>query len=189
MRGHNSLIEVIPLAALILLLTALPALAMDAQAPATVQTLQLNSDLIAKLEAAKKADWKAAMDPTVAPVRQETFLNQMNKADRAIKELNHGFTVSQSKIDDALWMPPEHITAAERAHLIEQLEQARKQDDRNEQQMLNDLAWTNSREPADTEIFDQRKAQVDSVVKNLEIGTPVHWSDIKQALVVVSSSY
>jgi hypothetical protein len=112
----------------------------------------------------------------------------MNKSDRVIKELTHGFTVSQAEIDDALWMPPKQITAAERARLIEQLKEARRQDERNEQQMLNDAAWSNSRAPADTAVFDQRKAQIDSVLKNLEIEAPVHWSDIHQALVVVSHS-
>ena len=187
MHKYDSFIRVIPLAAFLLLLTALPALATDVQTPATAQAPQ--ADLIGKLEAAKKADWNAALDPTISPVRQETFLNQMNKADRAIREINHGFPVSQSKMNDALWMPPEHITPVERANLIQKLKQAREQDDRNEQHMLNDLAWTDSREPANTEIFDQRKAQVDSVVKNLEIGAPVHWTDIEQALVVVSSAY
>jgi hypothetical protein len=100
-----------------------------------------------------------------------------------------GFAVPQSEIDAALWTPPKHITAEERANLIAQLRQARQQDDHNEQQMLNDLAWGNSRAPADTEIFDLQKAQVDRVVKDLEIGAPVHWTDIKQALVVPSSPY
>jgi hypothetical protein len=182
-----SLIKIISAVFFLLLLSPFSALATNSQAP--VQSPDLRSDLIRKLETAKQADWDAAMDPTVSPVRQGTFLNQMNKADRAIKELSHGFTVSQSEIDDALWMPPKHITPEERAHLIEQLKQARLQDDRNEQKMLNDLAWTNSREPADTETFDERKAQVDRVIKNLEMGAPVHWSDIKQALVVPPSPH
>jgi hypothetical protein len=184
-----SFIKIIPLVLFLLLLSPFSALATNAQAPAPVQSPDLRSDLIRKLETAKQADWDAAIDPTVSPVRQGTFLNQMNKADRAIKELSHGFTVSQSEIDDALWIPPKHITPEERAHLIEQLKQARLQDDRNEQKMLNDLAWTNSREPADTETFDERKAQVDRVIKNLEMGAPVHWSDIKQALVVPPSPH
>ncbi len=189
-RKHNSVIKVIRLVpAFLLLLAAGSAVAGNPQALATVQSPQPNSDLIRQLETAKKTDWDEAQDPGVSTIRQGTFLNQMNKADRAIKELSHGFTVPQSEIDDALWTPPKRITAQERAQLIEQLKQAREQDDRNEQRMLNDLAWTNSRAPADTEIFDERKKQIDSVIKNLEIGAPVHWSDIKQALVVPSSPY
>ena len=86
----------------VFLLLVLSALAADTQAPATVQSPQVRSDLIRELEAAKKTDWELALDPTVSPVRQETFLNHMNKADRAIKELSHGFTVSQSELDEAL---------------------------------------------------------------------------------------
>ena len=179
--NKNPLWKSVTLVPLAFLLLVLPAVAANAQATAPVQSPQL-TDLIQRLETAKKTDRDAALDPTVSPVRQETFLNQMNKADRAIRELSHGFTVSQSEVDDALWMPPKHITAEERTHLIEQLEQARQQDDHNEQQMLNGLAWSRSVAPADTVIFDQRKAQVDGVVKDLEIGAPVHWSDIKQVL-------
>jgi hypothetical protein len=188
MCKQRSIVKKMPLVPLVLLLTALPAIASSVQGPAAVQPTQPNSALIQRLEAAKNADWNAAQDPSISTVRQETYLNQMNKSDRVIKELTHGFAVSQAKVDDALWTPPRHITAEERASLIEQLREARRQDERNEQQMLNDAAWSNSRGPADTAVFDQRKAQIDSVLKNLEIEAPVHWSDIHQALVVVSPS-
>ena len=55
--------------------------------------------------------------------------------------------------------------------------------------MLNGLAWSNSVAPVDTVTFDERKAQVDRVIEDLKIGAPVHWSDIKQALVVPPSPY
>jgi hypothetical protein len=145
---------------------------------------QQTSDLIQRLNVAKKADWDAALDPSVSPVREETFLNQMNKADRASRELSHGFAVPQSEINDALWAPPKHISPEERAKLIRQLEAARQQDDTNEQTMLNDLAWSRSAAPAETVIFDEREQEVDAVVKDLEIGAPVHWTAIKQAMVV-----
>lgn len=166
-----------------------PAFAADISLPPMIKSPQLRSDLIQQLEGARNSDWDAALDPAVSPVRQQTFLNQMNRADRVIKELTHGFTASRSEINDALWVPPKHITAEERADLIEQLERARRQDDQNEQRMLNDQAWTESSAPADTATFDQRKARVDRVLKDLEIGVPVHWSDIKQALVVPPSPY
>jgi hypothetical protein len=171
----------------LVLLTAAFALAGNQEMHAAAESPQLNSDVIRRLETAKKNDWNAAQDPNVSTIRQETFLNQMNKADRAIKELSHGFAVPQNEIDDALWVPPKHITAQERDLLIEQLKRARLQDDHNEQRMLNDLAWTNSRGSADTEIFDDRKKQIDRVIEDLEIDAPVHWSDIKRALVVPPS--
>jgi hypothetical protein len=145
--------------------------------------------LIQQLNAAKKADWDAALDPSVSPVREETFLNQMNKADRASKELSHGFPVPLTEINDALWAPPKHMSPEERTQLIQELKQARQQDDQHEQNMLNDLVWSRSIAPADTIVFDQRKQQVDRVVKDLEIGAPVHWTAIKQALIVPQSPY
>jgi hypothetical protein len=174
---------------LALILFTTPALASGASTTTATLPPQQTSDLIQRLNSAKKADWDAALDPSVSPVREETFLNQMNKADRVSKELSHGFSVLQSKIDDALWAPPKHISPEERAHLIHQLEATRQQDDQNEQTMLNDLAWSRSAAPADTVIFDERKQEVDAVVKNLEIGAPVHWTAIKQALVVPQSPY
>jgi hypothetical protein len=162
-------------------------LAADQSSTTANLSSQQTSQLIQQLDAARKADWNAALDPSVSPVRRGTFLNQMNKADRASKELSHGFAVPQGEIDDALWVPPKHISPEERAQLIRQLKQARQQDDHNEQNMLNDLAWSRSAAPADTAIFDERKQEVDAVVKDLEIGAPVHWSAIKQALVVPTS--
>src|SRR6185312_14893847 len=101
-----------------------------------------NAALIQKLQAAKSADWNGARDPKVSPIRQGTFLHQMNKAARVIDELEHGQTPAPAEINDALWSPPDRITPQERAQLIAQLKQARAQDDRNEQEMLNALDWS-----------------------------------------------
>jgi hypothetical protein len=188
-KTFRRLCGAIVVAFFVLTIFQIPAFAEDATLTAAKVPSQRTPQLIQQLDAAKKADWDAALDPTVSTVRQETFLNQMNKADKASKELRHGFAVSQSEISDALWAPPKHITPEERAKLIQELNQAKQQDDQNEQRMLNDLAWSRSAAPANTEQFDQRKEQIDSVVKDLEIGTPVHWSAIKQALVVPTSPY
>ena len=173
----------------VLLFFATPSLATEQSANTANLSSQETLQLIQQLDAAKKADWNAVLDPSVSAVRRGTFLNQMNKADLASKELSHGFTVRQSEIEDALWAPPKHISPEERAQLIRQLKQARQQDDQNEENMLNDLAWSRSAAPADTAIFDERKEQIDMVVEDLEIGAPVHWSAIKQALAVPTSPY
>jgi hypothetical protein len=185
---HQFLLAML-LAPLALMLFTAPGLASDVNSTKASLLSQQTSDLIQRLNAAKKADWDAALDPAVSPVREETFLNQMNKADRVSKELSHGFAVPQGEIDDALWSPPKHISQEERAQLIQELKQARQQDDQHEQNMLNDLAWSRSGAPADTVVFDERKQEVDAVVKDLEIGAPVHWTAIKQALVVLPSPY
>jgi cell division protein FtsX len=168
------------------LLIALPAFAQDGTAVTSTLSPKMQAELIQRLTAARMTDEDAAHDPTVSPVRQGTFLNQMDKADRAIKELEHGFAVSQSELKDALWIPPKHITPQLRAQLIQQLEQAKQQDNVNEQQMLFDSSWGHA-PLIDTEKFDQRKQLIDSAIENLEIGEPVHWSNIRQALRVPAS--
>jgi hypothetical protein len=156
----------------------------QSQAPVPIQNKE---SLVEELEAAKRQDWSSALDPRVAPSEEEDFLDQMNKADRAIKELTHGFDVPQSEIDEALVIPPKSLPAFQRLQLIRQLQDAITQDDRNEQAMLNDLAWSDA--PADTAQFDQQTDLANSVIKDLEIGEDVHWSTIKEALVVPQSPH
>jgi hypothetical protein len=144
---------------------------------------------VEELQDAKRLDWTSALDPHVRPSEEEDFLDQMNKADRAIKELTHGFEVPQSEIDDALVVPPKSLSESQRTRLIRQLQDAVEQDDRNEQEMLNDLAWSDSAAPADTFKFDQQKELANGVIKDLEIGEDVHWSTIKEALVIPQNPY
>lgn len=160
--------------------------AAQTQTPARIQNTEA---LVEELQDAKRLDWVSALDPRVRPSEEEDFLDQMNKADRAIKELTHGFEVPQSEIDDALMVPPRSLSASQRTRLIRQIQDAVEQDDRNEQAMLNDLAWSDSAAPADTFKFDQQKELANGVIKNLEIGEDVHWSTIKEALVVLQSPY
>jgi hypothetical protein len=145
----------------VLLFFSTPSLATEQSSNTANLPSQQMLRLMQQLDAAKKADWNAALDPSVSAVRRGTFLNQTNKADLASKELSHGFTIPQGEIEDALWAPPKHISPEERAQLIHQLKQARQQDDQNEQNMLNDLAWSRSTAPVDTATFDDRKQQVD----------------------------
>jgi hypothetical protein len=183
-KGVSRSLQILPF---LFLLIALPAFAQYGTAgTSTVSPDMQHAVLIQKLKAARMTDENAGHDPMVSPVRQGTFLRQMDKADRAIKELEHGFPVSQSEINDALWIPPKHITPELRAQLIQQLQQARHQDNINEQQMLYDSAWGHSA-LIDTATFDQRKQLIDSTIEDLEIGEPVHWSDVRQALTVPAS--
>ncbi len=154
-----------------------------------VMSMRRRSNLIERLQTVKQTDWNCAINPNASQRTKEDCLDQMNKADRTIKELHSGFDVLPKTIADALWVPPESITNSERAALIRKLEQARREDDHNEQKMLNDLAWSDSGFPADTATFDQQKALVDSVIEDLEIGEDVHWSKIKEALYVPTSPY
>jgi hypothetical protein len=156
-------------------------------APTPALSPQEKSDLIERLEVAKRTDWNDALDPKVGPGTEDDFLDQMNKADRVIKELSHGFDVPPPRIADALWVPPKSITTRQRDRLIRQLQEARQEDDHNEQRMLNLSAWTDSVAPVDTIKFDQQKELVDRVLKDLEIGEHVQWATIKEALYVPTS--
>src|ERR1019366_10629184 len=75
-------------------------------------------------------------DPDLTPVRREDFTVKAAKADRAIKELQHGFTVSPDRIEDALDIPPRHLTPEKRVQLIHQLQQAKALDEQREQEIL-----------------------------------------------------
>jgi hypothetical protein len=160
-----------------------------AQVQTPARTTKNKAALVEELESAKQQDWNSALDPRIAPSEEEDFLDQMNKADRAIKELTHGFEVPQAEIDEALVIPPKSLSSKKRLLLIGQLNDAVQQDDRNEQAMLNALAWSDSVAPADTIKFDEQKALAESVIKDLEIGEDVHWSTIREALVVPQSPY
>src|SRR5690348_1441123 len=161
----------------------------SAQLQTAPKTTTSRQALVEQLQSARQQDWSSALDPNVAPSEEEDFLDQMNKADRAIKELSHGFEVPQSEIDEGLMVPPKSLSPKRRLQLIRQLQNAEQQDDRNEQSMLNDLAWSDSAAPMDTYTFDEHRALAESVIKDLEIGQDVHWSTIKEALVVPKSPY
>jgi hypothetical protein len=71
-----------------------------------------------------------------------------------------------------------------RSEIIQRLKLARQEDDRNEQQMLNELAWSDSGSPAVTAQFEEHKALVDDVLQQINNGDPVDQLKIKQALAV-----
>jgi hypothetical protein len=161
--------------------------AMTTTTTATLSTRQ-KSQLVELLEAAKTADRNGEMDPRVTPMTRDDFIDQMLKADRVIRELTHGFEVPEHQVADSLWVPPRSITDEERTQLIRQLQMAKKEDDHNEQEMLNDSVWGNIA-PIDTATFDHQMQLADSVIEDLEIGEPVSWSTIREALYVPPSPF
>src|SRR5271170_6530541 len=59
-----------------------------------------NSDVVRQLEAAKELDESNAMQQKLGVVPREDFLEQAGKADKAIKELTHGYPVSEAELQD-----------------------------------------------------------------------------------------
>jgi hypothetical protein len=140
-----------------------------------------NAQVLQRLEAAKELDQSDAFDPDLSPVRREDFTVQAAKADRAIRELQHGFAVDQGEIEDALDIPPRHLSPAKRAELIQQLQRAKSLDDQREQEIL--IYWQDD-EPVERTKFEIQAERAASVAKDLQLGESVHWSEIKEALVV-----
>jgi hypothetical protein len=155
--------------------------------PADYLSQQSTADLVKRLEAAKELDESEAMRSSNSAVVREDFLEQAGRADKAIKELTHGYPVSEAELDAALEVPPGNLSTAEKSHLIGKIEEAREATDHNEQAMLNEEGWGYSDQPAATGAFDQRKQLDDDVIKDLRIGEQVHWDDIRQAEQVVQN--
>jgi hypothetical protein len=150
--------------------------ALDQTAPAE-QTAQV----IKRLQVAKELDQSNAYDPDLTPIRRADFTVQAAKADRAIKELQHGFAVSPGEVEDALEIPPRHLTPEKRVQLIHQLHQAKALDEQRAQEIL--IYWQDD-EPVERTEFDLQAERAAKVAKDLQLGESVHWSDIKQALYV-----
>lgn len=140
---------------------------------------QAKVEVVRNLLAAKELDESQAHDPTVGRVTAEDSAVQAAEADKLIKELSHGYEISQADLAEALEVPPRHLSPQRKADLIRQLEDARALDDRAEQELLSDYF---SNRPVDTDKFDSQKELITEVIKELEIGDDVHWWTIKQAL-------
>jgi hypothetical protein len=149
------------------------------------------SQFLDQLASAKQLDWQSALDPSVTPITRADYLDQMNKADNAIRLISHGFDVPQEELADALWTPPKAITPEAREELIQELQTAKQEDDHNEQAMFTYSEWSTSDgggAPVDTAAFDQQIQLVDGVIQDLEIGQGVHWSAVREALDVPASA-
>jgi hypothetical protein len=139
------------------------------------------AQLVKRLEAAKELDQSDAYDPDLRPIRREDFTVKAAKADRAIRELRNGFTVSSGEIEDALEIPPRHITGEKRVQLVQQLLQAKALDEQRAQEIL---IYYQDDEPRERAEFDTQAERAANIAKDLQLGESVHWDDVKQALYV-----
>jgi hypothetical protein len=137
--------------------------------------------LIQQLKGAEELDESEANQAGVSAVAWEDYETQAGKARRAVLELSHGFGVSKAELDDALFVPPRE-TATEKAQLIERVQQAIQEDDRNESALRADANFSI---PYPTNTFsrvEDHKTLAEGVVKDLEIGEPVHWATVQEAM-------
>jgi hypothetical protein len=153
---------------------ALLILPLSACAPASTSSASQQTADVELLQQSERQDIANANKPQIGPVAQEDFYAQAGRADTAAKELEHGFPVSQARIDRAVIVPAEPLTAEQRSQLIQKLEAAK---------VLADRGSTDHDDnPILTEDFIQQGKQIDRVIRQLEIGNEVHNSDIQQAL-------
>ncbi len=106
------------------------------------------------------------------------YMTQAGKAETAINDLSQHSNVPKSEISDALFVPPKHLSSAQRAELITQLEQAKARDDEIWRTHLG--GW----DPILTTDCTIQGKRVERVVNKLETEKPVSWSEINEAMYV-----
>lgn len=108
------------------------------------------------------------------PAEVEDSLQAAQKAERAVREIQHGFAVSPEELQTALDVPPPVITAVDRKQMIQRLLLAKQEDERRLEATFHEGPTRDS--------YAERADEVDEVVKELEIGEDVPWSRIQGAL-------
>lgn len=136
------------------------------------------AQLIEQLQGARQTDLKNALDTSLGPDAAGDYMTQAGKAETAINDLSQHSDVSKSEISDALFIPPKHLSPAQRAELITQLEQAKARDDEIWRTHMG--GW----DPILTTDCTIQGKRVDRVLKDLETEEPVSWSEINEALYV-----
>ncbi len=129
-----------------------------------------------RLQAARATDLSNATDPAFGPIASGNYSMQADKAERAMDELEHGLDVSQSEIDDALFVPPKSLSPAQRAELVQELKEARSLDNRG--------WWDWTRDPAIAQDFSVQEKKASRAITDLETSREVSWSEIDEWLEV-----
>ncbi len=138
--------------------------------------------LIQRLETAKKQDEEGAEDHITDPGEVSDFRHQIHEADRAIRELQNGFTVPQAEIEDALEVPPKAFSKKQTAEIIQKLKHTR-------EELKEDAQRTAENDDlVESDFYEEDEEKVDNVIKDLEIGEDVPWSTIKEAMDVPQNS-
>lgn len=141
------------------------------------------TELVAQLEQAKHLDQARALDTSLGPVAAGDYMLQAEKADAAIADLERRPQVPESEIEDALFVPPRHLSASERAQLIRQLEKSRQ---------LDEMGWREhqgGREPILEEDYNIQGMRATRVIRALESDTPTSWAEINDATQVPDGFY
>jgi hypothetical protein len=129
-----------------------------------------------RLQAAREIDLSNASDPDVGPAASGDYSLRADRAEQVMYDLEHGQYISQSQIDNALFIPPKSISLEQRAHLIRELEIARNQDEQG--------WWDWTRDPIIAQDFAVQEKKANRAIKDLETGQQISWSQINDGLEV-----
>jgi len=129
-----------------------------------------------KLSAAQESDLSNARDPEIGPVASGDYSIRADKAAQVIDDLEHGRSVTQSRIDEALFVPPKALSTAQRARLIDELKYAKYMD--------NSGWWDWTRDPVIAQDFAVQEKKADRAIRDLETSQQVSWQEIDEGLQV-----
>jgi hypothetical protein len=153
------------------------ALSLSACAPTESNVSYAQSEqALQRLQAAREIDLRNAKDPEVGPVASGDYSVRADKADQVMYAMEHGQYVSQSQIDDALFVPPKSLSPALKAQLIHELEDAKTQD--------NQGWWDWTRDPVIAQDFSVQEKKANRAIRNLETDQQISWSEIDEGLEV-----
>ena len=154
------------------------ALSLSACAPTESNVSYAQSEqTLERLQAAREIDLRNAKDPEVGPVASGDYSVRADNADQVMYALEHGQYVSQSQIDDALFVPPKSLSPALKARLIHELEDAKNQD--------NQGWWDWTRDPVIAQDFAVQEKKANRAIRDLETDPQqISWSEIDDSLEV-----
>jgi len=136
------------------------------------------------LQQARALDEAGLNDPTISVVRRGDFLEHEAKADRLIRDLQHGISVSRDEITYALEVPPSHIQLEQKTALIQQLKDAIRKDEQREQGVVAFSTNVLYEDPNAPSEFGAQEQLAQKEIENLEAGNHVSWDELQQALYV-----
>jgi hypothetical protein len=153
------------------------AASLSACAPNESNVAQAQSErTLERLQAAREIDLSNAKDPEVGPAASGDYSLRADKAAQVMDDLEHGQYVSQSQIDDAMFVPPKSLSLVQKAQLIDELKYARNLDDRG--------WWDWTRDPVIAQDFSVQKKKANRAIRDLETDQQISWSEIDEGLAV-----
>ena len=127
-----------------------------------------------QLQAAREIDLNNARDPEVGPAASGDYSIRADNAAQVMSDIEHGQYVSQSQVDNALFVPPKSLSPEQKARLVAELKEARALDNRG--------WWDWTRDPVIAQNFSVQEIKATRAIKDLETGQQVSWSEIDEGL-------